>query len=97
MSTAASAKGVAGANEAMESIDRITWSPFVMGGKPCIRGMRITVGNIIGLLAAGHSTAEILDEFPELVEEDIRASLAYAAWSVGEIDLPLSISMGETC
>jgi uncharacterized protein (DUF433 family) len=44
--------------------------------------MRITVGNIIGLLAAGHSIAEILDEFPELEEEDIRASLSYASWSV---------------
>ena len=60
-----------------------------MEGKPCIRGMRITVGNIVGLLAAGHSTAEILDEFPELEEEDIRASLSYASWSVEEIDLPL--------
>ena len=56
---------------------RITLNPLVMGGRPCIRGMRITVGNIIGLLAAGHSGAEILEEFPELEEEDIRASLEY--------------------
>jgi len=81
----------------MDSSGRITWSPFVMGGKPCIRGMRITVGNVIGLLAAGHSIEEVLDEFPELEEEDIRASLAYAAWSVGEIDLPLSLSSTESC
>ena len=76
---------------------RITVNPLVMGGKPCIRGMRITVGNIVGLLAAGHAVEEILEEFPELEEEDIRASLAYASWSVGEIDLPLSFTLAETC
>ena len=78
-------------------LGRITLNPLVMGGKPCIRGMRITVGNIVGLLAAGHSATEILDEFPELEEEDILASLAYASWSVGEIDLPLSLTLAETC
>jgi len=65
----------------MEQLSRITLNPLVMGGRPCIRGMRITVGNIIGLLAAGHSIAEVLDEFPELKEEDVRASLAYASRS----------------
>lgn len=69
-------------NGSMSGLGRITLNPLVMGGRPCIRGMRITVGNIIGLLAAGHSIAEILDEFPELEEEDIRASLSYASWSV---------------
>jgi len=64
-----------------------------MGGRPCIRGMRITVGNIVGLLAAGHSFEEILDEFPELEAEDIRASLAYASWSVSDVELPLSSTM----
>jgi uncharacterized protein (DUF433 family) len=59
--------------------------------------MRITVGNIVGLLAAGHSVEEILDEFPELEEEDIRAVLAYASWSVGEIDMPLYRTLAEVC
>ena len=83
--------------KAMNKFGRITLNPLVMGGRPCIRGMRITVGNIVGLLAAGHSTAEILDEFPELEEEDIRASLAYATWSVGEVNVPLSLTLAETC
>lgn len=61
----------------MQYADRITLNPLVMGGKPCIRGMRITVGNIVGLLAAGHSVEEILNEFPELEEEDVRAALAF--------------------
>jgi len=61
----------------MQTLNRITLKPLVMGGRPCIRGMRITVGNIVGLVAAGHSFEEILDEFPELETEDIRASLAY--------------------
>ena len=74
----------------MNTLARITWNPLVMGGKPCIRGMRITVGNIVGLLAAGHSVEEILDEFPELETDDIHASLAYASWSVNDVELPLS-------
>jgi uncharacterized protein (DUF433 family) len=61
-----------------------------MGGKPCIRGLRVTVGAIIGLLASGHSTADILTAYPYLEEEDIREALAYAAWRVEEIELPLS-------
>ena len=81
----------------MSNIGRITLNPLVMGGKPCIRGMRITVGNIVGLLAAGHSIEEILDEFPELESEDIHASLAYASWSVGDVELPLSLTVPELC
>jgi uncharacterized protein (DUF433 family) len=61
-----------------------------MGGKPCIRGLRVTVGAIIGLLASGHSTTDILTAYPYLEEEDIREALAYAAWRVEEIELPLS-------
>jgi uncharacterized protein (DUF433 family) len=61
-----------------------------MGGKPCIRGLRVTVGAIIGLLAAGHSTTDILTAYPYLEEEDIREALAYAAWRVEEVELPLS-------
>ena len=60
----------------MNILNRITLNPLVMGGKPCIRGMRITVGNVVGLLAAGHSVEAVIDELPELEEEDIRAALA---------------------
>lgn len=60
-------------------LDRITRNPEVMGGKPCVRGMRVTVGTIIGLLAAGHSKSGILAAYPYLEEEDIRQALAYAA------------------
>lgn len=52
-----------------------------MGGKPCLRGMRVTVGMIVGLVSSGHSHAEILDSYPYLEEEDIRQALAYAALS----------------
>ena len=61
-----------------------------MGGKPCIRGMRVTVGTIIGLLAAGRTEAEILEAYPYLEADDIREALAYAAWRVEETELPLS-------
>jgi len=58
-------------------LTRITFDPQVMGGKPCIRGLRVTVGAIVGLVAAGHSTAEILQAYPYLEEEDVRQALAY--------------------
>jgi uncharacterized protein (DUF433 family) len=74
----------------MRHLTRITLDPAVMGGKPCIRGLRVTVGAIIGLLASGHSTADILTAYPYLEEEDVREALAYAAWRVEEIELPLS-------
>ncbi|WP_298353721.1 DUF433 domain-containing protein [Runella sp.] len=73
----------------MEKIlNRITFNPQVMGGKPCLRGLRVTVGTIVGLLAAGHSFLEILDAYPYLEEEDLRQALSYAAWRVEEIDIP---------
>lgn len=73
----------------MKQLTRITLNPEVMGGKPCIRGLRVTVGTVVGLLAAGHSVAEFLKAYPYLEEEDIREALAYAAWRVKEIELPL--------
>lgn len=73
----------------MPNLDRITRSPDVMGGKPCLRGMRVTAGMIVGLVAAGHSFSEILSSYPYLEEEDIRQALAYAAWRVEEIEVPL--------
>lgn len=68
----------------MKGLERITFDPNVMGGKPCIRGMRVTVGTIVGLIASGHSFQEILEAYPYLEEEDIRAALAYAAWRAEE-------------
>jgi uncharacterized protein (DUF433 family) len=73
----------------MMTLDRISRNPQVMGGKPCVRGMRVTVGMIVGLVASGHSNAEILLAYPYLEDEDIRQALAYAAWRVEEIELPL--------
>jgi uncharacterized protein (DUF433 family) len=73
----------------MPDLDRITRNPDVMGGKPCVRGMRVTVGTIAGLVAAGHSFSEILAAYPYLKTEDIRQTLAYAAWRVEEIEVPL--------
>jgi uncharacterized protein (DUF433 family) len=75
----------------METLTRITRDSAVMGGKPCIRGMRVTVGTIVGLLAAGHSEDEILAAYPYLERDDIREALSYAAWRVEEIEVPLSV------
>jgi len=63
----------------MSLMDRITLEPGKRGGKPCIRGMRITVGDILEYLASGMSIQEILDDFPYLEKEDILASLSFAA------------------
>lgn len=60
-----------------------------MGGKPCIRGLRVTVGTIVGLFASGYSSGEILRLYPYLEEEDLPEALAYAAWRVEEIELPM--------
>ncbi len=62
-----------------------------MGGEPCIRGMRVTVGTVVGLIAAGHSFEEIIRAYPYLEEEDLRESLRYAAWRVEEIEVPLAV------
>ena len=64
-------------NQSFQSI--ITIEPGKRGGQPCIRGMRITVYDILSYLAAGMAVSEILADFPYLTEEDVRASLAYAA------------------
>ena len=73
----------------MKMLDRITFNPAMMGGRPCIRGMRVTVGAIVGLIATGHSRPEVLKLYPYLEEEDIVQALKYAAWRVEEVDLPL--------
>ncbi len=74
----------------MHNSDRITHNPLQMGGRPCIRGMRVTVGLIVGLLAAGRTHEEILKAYPYLEAEDLTQALAYAAWRLEERELPLA-------
>jgi len=74
----------------MRTLDRITFNPRVMGGKPCIRGLRVTVGTIVGLLAASHDRSDILRLYPYLEPEDIDQALEYAAWRVEEVEVPLA-------
>ncbi len=74
----------------MRQLDRITLDPLVMGGKPCVRGLRVTVGTLVGLVAAGRTTAEILTLYPYIEEEDIRQALSYAAWRAEEVEVPLA-------
>jgi len=73
----------------MKYLERITLDSQVMGGKPCIRGMRVTVGTLVGLLAVGHSFEEILNAYPYLEKEDIMAALFYAAWRSEEVEVAL--------
>jgi uncharacterized protein (DUF433 family) len=77
----------------MPELNRISHDPQVMGGKPCIRGLRVTVGTIVGLLASGHDQESILEMYPYLEREDIQAALAYAAWRAEEVDA----YSGESC
>ena len=74
----------------MRTLTRITTDPLMMGGRPCIRGIRVTVGTVVGLVAAGHSREEILRLYPYLEDEDITEALAYAAWRADEFEVPLS-------
>ena len=74
----------------MNELDRITMNPRVMTGRPCIRGIRITVGNIVGLVAAGHSWEKIIEHYPELEVEDIRQALQYAQWRCEEREVELA-------
>jgi uncharacterized protein (DUF433 family) len=76
----------------MTQFTRITVDAQVMGGRPCIRGLRVTVGTIVGLLAAGHTETEILRAYPYLEPADLREALAYAAWRVEEAEVPLARS-----
>jgi uncharacterized protein (DUF433 family) len=64
----------------MSPLDRITQQPDVMGGKACIRGMRVTVGMIVGQIGAGQSVDEVLADFPYIEREDVMQALRYAAW-----------------
>jgi uncharacterized protein (DUF433 family) len=73
-------------------IERITHNPSVMGGKPCIRGLRVTVGTVLGLLAGGKSRERILEAYPYLEPGDIDAALAYAAWRLEEREESLVVA-----
>jgi uncharacterized protein (DUF433 family) len=73
----------------MAQLDRITRDPTVMGGKPCIRGMRVTVGMIVGQIGAGHTIEELLADYPYLQREDILQALRYAAWLAEEREVTL--------
>ena len=77
----------------MEALPRITFDPAVMGGKPCIRGLRVTVSTIVGLLASGRSTEKILEAHPYVEREDIVQSPAHVAWRLEEREVPLSVSL----
>ncbi len=74
----------------MGELDRITQQPEVMGGKACIRGMRVTVGMIVGQVGAGHTIDEILADYPYLEREDILQALRYAAWRAEEREVVLA-------
>ncbi|MGA9382824.1 MAG: DUF433 domain-containing protein [Phormidium sp.] len=74
----------------IDRLTRITFNAEVMGGKPCIRGLRVTVGTIVGLMASGRSPEEILAAYPYLELPDIYEALAYAAWRAEEIEVPLT-------
>lgn len=74
----------------MTQFDRITMQADVMGGKPCIRGMRVTVGMIVSQIAAGQAIEDVLKDFPYLEREDIMQALRYAAWRAEEREVTLS-------
>jgi uncharacterized protein (DUF433 family) len=76
----------------VNTLARITADPEVMGGRPCIRGMRVTVGTIVGLIASGHSREDVLRLYPYLESEDVSEALAYAAWRSDEFEVPISSS-----
>jgi uncharacterized protein (DUF433 family) len=73
----------------MEQFNRISQSPAIMGGKACIKGTRVTVGNIMGLISEGYTNHEILEAYPFLIKEDIKEVLKYAAWRVNEQEYEL--------
>ena len=74
----------------MEELDRITQQPGVMGGKACIRGMRVTVGMVVGQVGAGRTVEQILVDYPYLEREDVLQALRYAAWRAEEREVVLA-------
>ena len=80
----------------MTRLHRITQNPDVMGGRPCIRGLRVTVGTVVGLLAAGHDADDVLAAYPYLETDDIRQALAYAAWRSEEQEIAVGSKRPST-
>ncbi len=76
----------------MQELDRITFDPAVMGGRACIRGMRLTVSLVVNLVANGMEVTEILNQYPDLEAEDIRQALRYAAFLAEEHIQPLDLA-----
>ena len=76
----------------MLGFDRITFDPNILGGKACIRGMRISVSLIVNLVANGMPTHEIIAEYPDLEEEDVAQALRYAAWASDDLFIPAAES-----
>jgi uncharacterized protein (DUF433 family) len=74
----------------MIDFPRITQNPAVMGGKPCIRGLRVTVGTIVGQIGAGRTVEDILTDYPYLERDDISEALRYAAWRAEEREIELT-------
>ena len=74
----------------MPVLERISLDPNVMGGKPCIRGTRITVGLVVGLIAAGRTIDQVLAAYPDLTRDDVTAALAYAAWRSDEREISVT-------
>ena len=74
----------------MTHLDRITHQPEVMGGKACIRGLRVTVSMVVGQIGAGHSVEEVLADYPYLEREDVMQALRYAAWLAEEREVTLT-------
>ena len=74
----------------MEHLTRITQDPAMMGGRACIRGMRVTVGMVVGQIGAGHSVDDVLADYPYLEREDILQALRYAAWRAEEREITLA-------
>jgi uncharacterized protein (DUF433 family) len=74
----------------MEHLNRITQKPDIMGGKACIRGMRVTVGMLVGQIGAGRSVESVLADYPYLERDDILQALQYAAWRADEREVVLA-------
>lgn len=81
---------IPGMEEEMETFNRITRQPGVMGGKACVRGMRVTVGMLVGQIGAGRTIEEVLTDYPYLEREDILQALRYAAWRTEEREIQLA-------
>jgi uncharacterized protein (DUF433 family) len=76
----------------MTEFPRITQDPAVMGGKPCIRGLRVTVGAVVGQIGAGRTVEQVLADYPYLQREDVLEALRYAAWRAQEREVDLAAS-----